>query len=67
MKNIIGLGLMVLSVYLYNANACFAGNKLSVDNSQLTSENNTQLRLVANPADRSEQTGDCIRKGECRD
>ena len=66
MKNIIRLGLMVLSVYLYNANACFAGNKLSVDNTHI-SENNTQLRLVANPADRSEQTGDCIRKGECKD
>lgn len=66
MKNIIGLGLMVLSVYLYNANACFAGNKLSVDKIHI-SENNTQLQLVANPSDRSDQTGDCIRRGECQD
>lgn len=66
MKNIIGLGLMVLSVSLYNANACFAGNKLSVDNTHI-SENNTQLQLVVNPSDRSEQTGDCIRKGQCKD
>ncbi|MEY2913610.1 MAG: hypothetical protein RLZZ184_2919 [Cyanobacteriota bacterium] len=66
MKNIIGLGLMVLSVYLYNANACFAGNKLSVGNTHI-SENNTQLQLVVNPSDRSEQTGDCIRKGQCKD
>lgn len=66
MKNIIGLGLMVLSVYVYNANACFAGNKLSVRNTHI-SENNTQLQLVVNPSDRSEQTGDCIRKGQCKD
>ncbi|MEY3400416.1 MAG: hypothetical protein RLZZ86_13 [Cyanobacteriota bacterium] len=66
MKNIIGLGLMVLSVYVYNANACFAGNKLSVRNTHI-SENNTQLQLVVNPSDRSEQTGDCIRQGQCKD
>ncbi len=60
MKNIIGLGLMVLSVYLYHSNACFAGNKLSVENTQLRSE-------VANPSDRSDQTGDCIRQGQCKD
>ena len=66
MKNIIGLGLMVLSVSLYNANACFAGNKLSVDNTHI-SENNTQLQLVANPFARDQQTGDCIRQGQCKD
>ncbi len=66
MKNIIGLGLMVLSVSLYNANACFAGNKLSVDNTHI-SENNTQLQIVANLSARDDQTGDCVKKGKCVD
>ncbi|MFM5898483.1 MAG: hypothetical protein ACKPFD_08855 [Dolichospermum sp.] len=63
MKNIIGLGLVVLSVYLYNTNACFAGNKLFSENTQIT-EIDSQLQV---PSDRSEQTGDCIRKGLCKD
>jgi hypothetical protein len=67
MKKTIGWGLMVLSVYLCNANACLAGNKLSVSNTQLRSENNAQLQLVANLSARDDQTGDCIRQGKCRD
>ena len=67
MNNIIALGLMVLSVYLCNSNACFAGNKLFVNNTQLSSKNNIQSQLVANVSARDDQTGDCFRRGKCRD
>jgi hypothetical protein len=67
MKKTIGLGLMVLSVYLCNSSACFAGNKLSVSNTPLISENNTQSQVVANVSARDDQPGDCLRKGKCRD
>jgi hypothetical protein len=67
MKKTIGLGLMVLSVYLCNSSACFAGNKLSVSNTQLKSENDAQLQLVTNVSARDDQTGDCLRRGNCRD
>ena len=67
MKKTIGLGLMVLSVYLCNSSACFAGNKLSVSNTQLRSENDAQSQLVANLSARDDQSGDCLRKGECKD
>ncbi|MTJ10046.1 MULTISPECIES: hypothetical protein [unclassified Anabaena] len=67
MKKTIGLGLMVLSVYLCNSSACFAGNKLSVSNTQLNSVNDAQLQLVANVSARDDQTGDCLRRGNCRD
>ncbi len=64
---IIGLGLMVLSVYLCNANASFAGNKLSVSNAEVINTNYTQSRLMLNVSARDDQTGDCFRKGKCRD
>jgi len=67
MKRTIGLGLMVLSVYLYNSNACFAGNKLSVDNTGTRIGNYTQSQLVVDMSARDEQSGDCIRQGQCKD
>lgn len=67
MKKTIGVGLMVLSVYLCNSSACFAGNKLSMDNAQVRIENYTQLELVVNVSARDEPRGDCLRKGKCKD
>lgn len=67
MKKTIGLGLMVLSVYLYNSSACFAGNKLSMENVGARVGNYTQSQLVADMSARDEQLGDCIRRGRCRD
>jgi hypothetical protein len=67
MKQTIGMGLMVLTVYLCNSNACFAGNKLSVNNTQLNSENYSQSQLVVGMSARDEQSGDCLRKGNCKD
>lgn len=67
MKRTIGVGLMVLSVYLYNSSACFAGNKLSMDNAGVRIGNSTQSQLVVGMSARDEQSGDCIRKGECKD
>jgi hypothetical protein len=67
MKRTIGVGLMVLSVYLYNSSACFAGNKLSIDNTGVRIGNYTQSQLVVGMSARDEESGDCIRKGECKD
>ncbi|MDD1414554.1 hypothetical protein MEN41_07855 [Dolichospermum sp. ST_con] len=67
MKRTIGLGLMVLSVYLCNSSACFAGNKLSVNSAKAGIENYTQSQLVVVMSARDEQSGDCIRKGNCKD
>ena len=67
MKKTIGLGLMVLSVYLYNSSACFAGNKLSIDNAGVRIGNYSQSQLVVGMSSRDEELGDCIRMGRCRD
>jgi len=67
MKKTIGVGLMVLSVYLCNSSACFAGNKLSRDNAQARIENYTQSQLVVNVSARDEPQGDCLRTGTCKD
>ncbi|MEI6442952.1 MAG: hypothetical protein WCO29_07450 [Nostocales cyanobacterium ELA583] len=67
MKRTIGIGLMVLSVYLYNSSACFAGNKLSRGSTEVGIEKNTQSQLVVVMSARDEQSGDCIRKGDCKD
>jgi hypothetical protein len=67
MKKIIGLGLMALSICLCNSSACFAGNKLSVNNFQVISKNNIQSQLVVSMPARDEQSGDCLRTGECKD
>ena len=67
MKKTIGVGLMVLSVYLCNSSACFAGNKLSRDNAQARIENYTQSQLVVKVSARDEPQGDCLRTGKCKD
>ncbi len=75
MNKTIYIGLMALPVYLYTAEASFAssGNiptlkdQISIINTFIYSKN-TQLNLVPwQIFARDEQTGECLRSGECKD
>jgi hypothetical protein len=75
MNRTIYIRLMALPVYLYTAEASFASSanipilkdQISINTLTIHS-NNTQLHLVPwQIFARDEQTGECLRSGECKD
>ncbi len=76
MNRTICIGLMALPVYLYTAEASFAssGNipilkdQISIINALTVHSKNTQLHLAPwQIFARDEQTGECLRSGDCKD
>ncbi|WGV28108.1 hypothetical protein [Halotia branconii] len=76
MNRTICIGLMVLPVYLYAAEASFASSgsipilkdQISIINVLTVHSKNTQLHLAPwQIFARDEQTGECLRSGDCKD